>query len=371
MTFTIITHVPHIKNNNQYFGYAPYVREMNIWSKYVDQLVIVAPLVKNKPTEIDIPYNKAEIDFVKLPDFNLTSFKNIIFSIFKIPIILWRVFWAMKNADHIHLRCPGNMGLLGCIVQILFPSKQKTAKYAGNWDPRSKQPLTYRIQKWILSNAFLTRNMQVLVYGEWGNQSKNIKSFFTATYHESEKEIIAKNSVDVETTFIFVGSLALGKNPIYAVRIIEELVKNGKKAVLHIFGEGIERKNIEAYIKNKRLESFVFLHGNQNKETVKQFYKKSHFVILPSKSEGWPKAIAEGMFWGCVPIATKVSSVPFMLDYGKRGILLEMDLEKDVSRIKDVISNQNSFKEMSVQALGWSHKFTIDRFENEIEKLFI
>ena len=70
------------------------------------------------------------------------------------------------------------MGLIGAIVNILFPNKQKTAKYAGNWDPKSKQPWSYRLQKWILSNTFLTKNMQVLVYGEWPNQTKNIKPFF-------------------------------------------------------------------------------------------------------------------------------------------------------------------------------------------------
>jgi hypothetical protein len=52
-------------------------------------------------------------------------------------------------------------------------------------------------------------------------------------------------------------------------------------------------------------------------------------VLLPSDSEGWPK-IAEGMFWGCVPIATAVSCVPYMLDYGKED-LLDLDLEKDAN----------------------------------------
>jgi len=75
----------------------------------------------------------------------------------------------MVQADYIHLRCPGNMGL-EALVQMLFPNKPKTAKYAGNWNPKSKQPWSYRLQKWILSYTFLTQNMQVLVYGEWSNQ---------------------------------------------------------------------------------------------------------------------------------------------------------------------------------------------------------
>ena len=52
-------------------------------------------------------------------------------------------------------------------------------------------------------------------------------------------------------------------------------------------------------------------------------------------SEGWPKVIAEGMFWGCLPIATRVSCVPNMLNNGKRGIILELTLQEDVKKNND------------------------------------
>ena len=44
------------------------------------------------------------------------------------------------------------------------------------------------------------------------------------------------------------------------------------------------------------------------------------------KSEGYLKAIAEGMFWGTIPIATRVSCLEYMLDKGNRGILLNLNL---------------------------------------------
>jgi len=371
MRFAIITHVSHIKKENDYFAYAPYISEMNIWFKYIDEVIIVAPLKNAKPTEIDISYQHNKIDFRPVPDFNLTNFKNVLSSAFKLPIIFWRIFWAMKSADHIHLRCPGNMGLIGCLVQVLFPNKTKTAKYAGNWDPESKQPFTYKMQKWILSNTFLTRNMTVLVYGEWKNQSKNIKPFFTATYSDSEKEIIPKTGIDNTIEFIFVGSLVSGKNPMYAIQLVQELVEKGFNVTLNLYGEGSERNNLENYIQTNNLEKFIVLHGNQNKEIIKKAYQKSHFVILPSKSEGWPKAIAEGMFWACVPVATKVSCLPSMLDYGNRGILLEMDLDKDVNIIKEIISDEKTFLTKSSLAIQWSQNYTTDLFEAEIKKLLV
>ncbi|OXA81479.1 Glycosyltransferase involved in cell wall bisynthesis [Flavobacterium aquidurense] len=371
MKFVIITHVNHIKSSNHYFGYAPYVREMNIWLKYVNEVIVVGPFLNGNPAIIDIPYSHSKIDFRKIPDFNFMSFKNNIVSFFKLPIIFWEIFWAMKEADHIHLRCPGNVGLIGCLVQMLFPRKIKTAKYAGNWDSKSNQPWTYKLQKKILNSSFLTRNMKVLAYGDWENQSNNIKSFFTATYSESEKLLPNKTDLKNLIEFVFVGTLVAGKNPMYAIRLVEQFIKENKNAILNLFGEGSERIALEEYIRKNNLENYIFLNGNQNKETIKKAYQKSHFVILPSKSEGWPKAIAEGMFWGCIPIATKISCVPFMLDYGNRGILLEMDLEKDVSQIENIISNRECFLSMSKLAASWSQQYTTEIFELEIKKLLL
>jgi glycosyltransferase involved in cell wall biosynthesis len=279
------------------------------------------------------------------------------------------IYKAMQQADHIHLRCPGNIGLLGCLVQILFPSKSKTAKYAGNWDPKAKQPWSYRLQKWILSNTFLTRNMRVLVYGEWEGSSKNIKPFFTATYSDSDKIPMKVLDLKGKINFVFVGTLASGKNPLYAIQLVEALFKKGYDVTLDLYGEGIERLVLENYITSKGLEKIIVLQGNQNLETVKATYQNSHFVLLPSKSEGWPKAIAEGMFWGGVPISTAVSCVPFMLDFGERGLLLEMILEEDIQQLEKVLNNEMAFNSKRRKASQWSQKYTLDVFEEEIKSM--
>jgi glycosyltransferase involved in cell wall biosynthesis len=370
MTFCIITHVPHGYLNGNYFAYSPYVREMNIWSKYVDEIILVAPLELKMETEIDIFYTKESIDFRNIPSYNFLSFDSALKSFLKLPTIAFEIYKAMKQSDHIHLRCPGNIGLLGCFIQILFPKKTKTAKYAGNWDFTAKQPLSYRIQKWIISNTFLTKNMKVLVYGEWANSTKNIKPFFTASYFEKDKINVKPRKLEGKISFVFVGTLSNGKQPLYAIQLIEQLHKNGNDVALSIYGEGIERENLVNYIANYNLENIVILKGNQNQETIKRAYKENHFVVLPSLSEGWPKAVSEAMFWGCLPIATKVSCVPNMLDNGDRGILLELTLQENVKKIQSLINNNDLYQSKAKKAISWSRKYTLDVFENEINLLF-
>lgn len=369
MTFCIITHVNHHQDQQHYFAYAPYVREMNIWFKYVDDVIIVAPLEQLEKTAIDSAYTGAAIQFKVVPSFNLTGWKSLLRAVFLLPKLFFTVYKAMQAADHIHLRCPGNMGLIGCIVQVFFPKKKKTAKYAGNWDLKAKQPWSYRLQKWILNNTFLTKNMQVLVYGEWEGSSKNIKPFFTATYSELEKEAVSPRNLNEGFRFIFVGLLTEGKRPLYAVQLVDGLLKLGVNASLHLYGEGVQRSLLESYIATHHLEKYIQLEGNQPKEVVGEAYKKSHFLVLASKSEGWPKAVAEAMFWGCLPVATAVSCVKNMLDSGNRGILLSMDLEKDIQAILWHINHSEAYQEKSDKALSWSQDYTIEKFESEIKKL--
>ena len=371
MKFAIITHVPHIVAQNQYFAYAPYVREMNVWAKQVAELIIVAPVSLFKKSEIDVSYTHSNIKFVPIDAFDVLTFKGIARTILKTPKISWQIYKAMRSADHIHLRCPGNMGLLGCFVQMLFPSKPKTAKYAGNWDPKAKQPWSYRLQKWILSNTFLTRNMQVLVYGVWPNQSKNSKPFFTATYKNQDGLPLLPKELKGTIAFVFVGTLSSGKRPMYAIALVEALSKRGYSVQLELYGEGKERIVLEDYIEKNHLKSFIELKGNQSKEIIKSAYQNSHFVLLPSKSEGWPKAIAEGMFWGCIPLATSISCVPFMLDYGNRGVQLTTELEQDVQQVMAILNNEVNYFEKRKIASDWSRYYTLDVFEQEIKKLII
>ena len=368
MKLAIITHVEHIPKGETYFGYSAYVREMNIWATYASELVIVAPVVHTEVTKIHLDYNHKKIRLMKVPAVSLVSIFQVIRSLLLLPVLAFQIWKAMRLADHIHLRCPGNLGLIGCYVQILFPKKPKTAKYAGNWDPNAKQPRSYRWQKWILSNTFLTRNMKVLAYGEWPEQSKNVLAFFTASYPKSKIEGVRERSFLEPLKFMFVGSLSPGKRPIYALQLIEGLAKNGLNCSLEYFGDGAERAKLEEYIADNSLEHLATLHGNQTAAFVESSYRDSHFLILPSQSEGWPKVVAEAMFWGCIPIATQISCVPWMLDMGNRGVLIQANLEEDVSKLLATISEEKTLVAMSKNAQQWSQQYTLDKFEEEIQR---
>ena len=92
-------------------------------------------------------------------------------------------------------------------------------------------------------------------------------------------------------------------------------------------------------------------------------------MVLPSKSEGWPKVLAEGMFWGCIPIATPVSCVPWMLGEGERGIILSLNPVMDLNVIKELIADPSVLARMAEAGHDWSTDYTIETFQEKIQAL--
>ena len=211
--------------------------------------------------------------------------------------------------------------------------------------------------------------MTVLVYGKWNNQTRNIKSFFTASYLESEKESINTKSLKGTLNLLFVGTLSDGKQPLLTVKAINELIKLDYNVQLDIYGEGQQRTIIEDYISKNNLSKHITLHGNKDKATLKNAYQKAHFLVIMSKSEGWPKVIAEAMFWKCLPVSTAVSCVPEMLDMGSRGSLVQDNVHAIVKEIENYIKDEALYASKIDNAFNWSRQYTLNRFDNEIKDL--
>lgn len=367
--FLVVTYTPTLKRDSDYYSYSPYVDEMDVWFKHADEYRIISP--NSYPSDfLSKPFKSKNIKYYHIPFIALNTLGVAIKSIVLLPYTLFQLFRAMHWATHIHFRSPGNVTLLGSMVQVFFPSKTKSVKYAGNWDPNSKQPFSYRLQQSIFRSTKLSKNIKVLVYGEWPNETKNIHPFISATYKESEKVPIKNRNYSKKLKFVFIGAMVIGKRPMLTVKIMQSLLEKGIVSELHMFGDGNLIDEVRQYIRENNLNEFIFAHGNQDKHVLKECLLNAHFTILPSKSEGWPKAIAEGMFFGAIPISTKISCLPWILGFGNRGILIEPDVESALKSIATILGEGEDYlNDMSKKAQDWSQQYTVDRLEDEIKKI--
>ena len=64
-----------------------------------------------------------------------------------------------------------------------------------------------------------------------------------------------------------------------------------------------------------------------------KIYAKSHLIILPTKSEGFPKVIAEASAFGCIPIVTNIEPINQIVINRKNGILLDAPKVENIKKL--------------------------------------
>jgi glycosyltransferase involved in cell wall biosynthesis len=140
---------------------------------------------------------------------------------------------------------------------------------------------------------------------------------------------------------------------------------------LKIYGDGKLNEQLKNYIIQKNLTNSVIMMGRKDLVELEDAYKKAHFVILLSESEGWPKVLAEGMWYGAIPVSSAVSCIPWMLGNGERGILIDDDknsFTNNLEKIKFLLMDPESLENMSQNSMNWAQEFTLERFERDIKE---
>lgn len=116
-----------------------------------------------------------------------------------------------------------------------------------------------------------------------------------------------------------VGRLHPDKDPmnlVHAFRLLRE--RNGGAVRLMLIGDGPLRPDIEEYLRNTGLNTYVELLGDRS--DVADLLSSLDVFVLPSRTEGHPVALLEAMSAGLAIIATKVGGVGRAI--GDAGILV-------------------------------------------------
>ncbi|WP_245881510.1 glycosyltransferase [Xanthomarina spongicola] len=320
---TIISHTEHYKNSDgSIVGLGSTVTEINHLLEIFDMVIHVAMLHDSVPPPSALPYLSDKITFVALPAVGGTSINDKMAIVFKAPHILNTIRKAVEETDYFQFRAPTGIGVY-VIPYLIFLSKKKGwFKYAGNWKQQNAT-MAYSFQRWLLKQQKRT----VTINGMWNDQPKQCKTFenpcLTKDEIELGKQTIANKIFQFPLQFCFVGRLEAAKGLDLIIEAIqslepEELLKIG---TIHLVGEG---KRITEYKKKIKDINLPFeFHGFLSRIEVHDIYRKSHAIILPSASEGFPKVIAEAMNYGCVPIVSNVSSIGHYIKDNKNGFLIE------------------------------------------------
>lgn len=128
-----------------------------------------------------------------------------------------------------------------------------------------------------------------------------------------------------------------------------EAINNIPGARLMIAGDGPEKENIQAYIKEHKLEDRITLLGYLNQNDIRENIRKCRFVAVPSIwYENCPYSILETMEIGKPIIGSKIGGIPELIQDGINGFTYEHnDVSELTNKLKKLFNNDETVKQFS------------------------
>jgi glycosyltransferase involved in cell wall biosynthesis len=365
----IVSSVLHFQQAGRLYAHGPYAREIDIWADLFPQIEIAAPCQMSPPTSDCVAFTRHNIRMIAQPRTGGKTLSAKIWQILLLPILIVRLGAALKRADAIQVRCPGNLGLLGALMAPLF-CRYRVAKYAGQWNGFSGERTMLRLQRWILRSRWWAA--PVTVYGRWPNQLPHVHPMFTcvmtAEQVQRANKLAAFKEISSPLRILFCGRLAREKRVGAVLESAAQLDERGVECQLAIVGEGPERAALEKLAADLGLGDRVNFVGAVPFEQVFPWYAWAHCLVLPSACEGWGKVIVEAMCFGVVCIGSPQGLLPEML--AGRGILLEeVNAQEIADAVASVAESPADMVPLRSRALEWSRQYSLEGLREALREV--
>lgn len=309
----VISHTPHHEAaDGSIGGFGPTVRELDHLATLWTELEHVAPLRHEDAPATTRAYTAPNIRYRAVPDAGGSTWPARFRALGTVPVWLWRINRSLARADAVHVRLPAGIGSAALILLALrVRPGRRWFKYAGNWQPTGPDALTYRLQRWWLRHN-LSRG-EVTVNGDWPDQPPWVHPFFnpTLTAEEQARGAAAARDKQPSPPFhaAFVGRVEREKGAHLAIEVVLALRAEGVDITLHVVGDGPLRHELEDALPEDARAAITF-HGWLPRAEVEAILSGAHVFLLPTvASEGFPKAVAEAMAFGAVPVTSGTSSM--------------------------------------------------------------
>jgi len=368
MKLAIISHTEHYKDGDgNIVGWGPTVTEINHLAKDFEKIYHVAFFHSEDAPPSSLRYTATNVEFVPLPPSGGRDFRSKMTVLTHLPQTISVVQEVLEKVDVFQFRAPVGIGVYLIPYLTWFSSKKGWFKYAGNWS-QEHPPLGYKIQRYLLEK----QRRKVTINGKWPDQPQQCLTFENPCLTLAERaeglKIVKQKQYLPKFTFCFVGRLEDEKGVQRILDAFTQSVCTQFVNSIHLIGNGPKREDYEAQVKEKNIP--VQFHGFLSRAEVFKIYKKSHFLLLPSESEGFPKVVAEAMNFGCIPIVSDVSSIGQYVEIQNGYLIKEVNTSSLSKVLTRAMNNDSSvLKEQAMNGQKMTHLFTYSYYRQRICKL--
>jgi glycosyltransferase involved in cell wall biosynthesis len=369
MRLLITSHVIHYNHQGRLYAYGPYAREIDQWADLFSDVQIASPCRRQTPPGDCLPFERRNITILPQKEAGGETLWAKLGLIASIPSMMISLARAMRRADAIHVRCPGNLGLIGAILAPLF-SRRVIAKYAAQWNGGAGEPFSARLQRAILRSSWWKG--PVTVYGNWPGSPRHVIPFFTslltADQIDRARQSAARDRRGPGLRLLYTGRLSKAKNVDVLLRAAARVRAAGHDVTATIIGTGPERESLGALASSLGIADRVEFTGGIAFEQVIDHLAAADVLVLASETEGWPKSIAEGMAFGLACIGSNVGFVPQMLE-GRGFAVAPRDEDALTAALLKIAESPDRLAGMRQSAAVWAQRYSLEGLRDALRDL--
>ena len=153
-----------------------------------------------------------------------------------------------------------------------------------------------------------TRHLRDIMYNVMNRNVKNVKPVYIGTdtdwynYNiEFDEDKILKEKYKGKKVILFISRMVHYKRPLFAIKLLQELLKTDNRYVLIMLGDGSAMTDVKKYIADNNLEDYVHIYGTINE--TRPFYKIANITLICSLREGLTLTTFESLSMG-VPVVS-------------------------------------------------------------------
>jgi len=148
--------------------------------------------------------------------------------------------------------------------------------------------------------------------------------------------------------FLYIGNFTKNKNIDKIILFLNEYKEYNSNFIMHLVGDGEELESIKLMSKNLGLDKKIIFHGFIPNSKIYQFYKKSHFLFLLSKGEGFPHTLLESWVSGVCFIGSDIPAFKNIVQHCKNGLIFNINTNSNYKEIARDVFNLNPTQYSSI-----------------------
>jgi len=167
-----------------------------------------------------------------------------------------------------------------------------------------------------------------------------------------------------------IGSLVNKKNQAFLLSVTKQLKLQNIDAHLNLFGDGVNRKQLESLAIKLGVENHVTFHGNH--PNVASYLWQSDIYVHSATYEPFGLVLIEAMAAGLPVVCLDGGGNRDIIEQNKNGIMVyEQNAELFAEAILKIATNEALYQQMSAYAVEYASRFDIKPYTDKLLALYM